>query len=99
VEIHIDSSNDVPIRRQLIEQIIFLIATERLKDGDFLPSVRELARRAFRRATGPRAGSLKFHRDLTLTGGVLLLDSFDSIWCRARNSGPEPLSSGGLKLP
>jgi DNA-binding transcriptional regulator YhcF (GntR family) len=45
VEIHIDSSNDVPIRRQLIEQIIFLIATERLKDGDLLPSVRELARR------------------------------------------------------
>ena len=45
MEIHIDSSNDVPIRRQLIEQIIFLIATERLKDGDLLPSVRELARR------------------------------------------------------
>ena len=45
VEIHIDSSNDVPIRRQLIEQIIFLIATERLKDGELLPSVRELARR------------------------------------------------------
>src|SRR5688572_5907574 len=45
VDIHIDSANDVPIRRQLAEQIIFLIATERLRDGELLPSVRELARR------------------------------------------------------
>jgi DNA-binding transcriptional regulator YhcF (GntR family) len=45
MDIRIDSANDVPIRRQLIEQIIFLIATERLKNGDLLPSVRELARR------------------------------------------------------
>ena len=45
VEIHIDSSNDVPIRRQLTEQIVFLIATQRLRDGELLPSVRELARR------------------------------------------------------
>lgn len=45
VDLHIDSSSDVPIRRQLTEQIIFLIATERLGDGELLPSVRELARR------------------------------------------------------
>src|SRR5262245_25993763 len=45
MDITIDSSSDVPIRRQLTEQIIFLSATERLKDGDLLPSVRELARR------------------------------------------------------
>jgi DNA-binding transcriptional regulator YhcF (GntR family) len=45
MDIHIDSSSDVPIRRQLTEQIVFLIAIERLKDGDVLPSVRELARR------------------------------------------------------
>jgi len=45
VDLHIDSSSDVPIRRQLTEQIIFLIAIERLKDGELLPSVRELARR------------------------------------------------------
>ena len=45
MDIHIDSSNEVPIRRQLIEQITFMIATERIKDGDSLPSVRELARR------------------------------------------------------
>src|SRR3989442_11920256 len=45
MDIRIDSSSEVPIRRQLIEQIIFLIAIERLKAGDFMPSVRELARR------------------------------------------------------
>jgi len=45
MDITIDGSSNVPIRRQLTEQIIFLIATERLKDGDLLPSVRELARR------------------------------------------------------
>jgi len=45
MELHIDSSSNVPIRRQLTEQIIFLIATERLEDGELLPSVRELARR------------------------------------------------------
>jgi GntR family transcriptional regulator len=45
VDLHIDSSSDVPIRRQLTEQIIFLIATERLADGALMPSVRELARR------------------------------------------------------
>jgi DNA-binding transcriptional regulator YhcF (GntR family) len=45
MDIRIDSSNDVPIRRQLTEQVIFLIAIERFKAGDFMPSVRELARR------------------------------------------------------
>src|SRR5262245_3862048 len=45
MDIHIDSSSEVPIRRQLTEQVIFMIATERLKHGDLLPSVRELARR------------------------------------------------------
>src|SRR3989442_14839799 len=45
MDIRIDSSSEVPIRRQLIEQIIFLIAIERLKAGDFMPSVRELPRR------------------------------------------------------
>jgi GntR family transcriptional regulator len=45
VDIYIDSSNDVPIRRQLAEQIMFLIVTQRLRDGELLPSVRELARR------------------------------------------------------
>jgi DNA-binding transcriptional regulator YhcF (GntR family) len=45
MEIRIDGNSDVPIRRQLAEQIVFQIVTERLKTGEFMPSVRELARR------------------------------------------------------
>ena len=44
-DIRIDSSSDVPIRRQLIEQIIFRIATGVWTTDHQLPSVRELARR------------------------------------------------------
>ena len=45
MDIRIDSSSGIPIRRQLTEQIIFLIVVERLQHGEALPSVRELARR------------------------------------------------------
>jgi DNA-binding transcriptional regulator YhcF (GntR family) len=45
MDIRIDSSSEVPIRSQLTEQVIFLITTERFRPGDFLPSVRDLARR------------------------------------------------------
>src|SRR5215510_13315523 len=45
MDIRIDSESDVPIRQQLTEQIVFLIVTDRLKAGQKLPSVRELARR------------------------------------------------------
>src|SRR5678816_2445926 len=45
MDIHIDGTNNVSIRRQLTEQIMFLIVTQRLGDGELLPSVRELARR------------------------------------------------------
>ncbi len=45
MDIRIDTASNIPIRRQLAEQVIFQIATERLKAGDFMPSVRELARR------------------------------------------------------
>jgi DNA-binding transcriptional regulator YhcF (GntR family) len=44
-DIRIDSSSDVPIRQQLIEQIIFRIATGAWTSDHLLPSVRELARR------------------------------------------------------
>ena len=44
-DIRIDSSSDVPIRQQLIEQIIFRIATGVWSADHQLPSVRELARR------------------------------------------------------
>jgi len=42
---HIRKNAAVPIRKQLSEQIVFLIATGKLKAGDSLPSVRELALR------------------------------------------------------
>jgi DNA-binding transcriptional regulator YhcF (GntR family) len=45
MDIRVDTTSEVPIRQQLAEQIVFLIATERLKPGEALPSVRELARR------------------------------------------------------
>ena len=45
MDIRISKESEVPLRQQLAEQIVFLIATEKLKPGEFLPSVRELARR------------------------------------------------------
>ncbi|HET9178906.1 MAG TPA: GntR family transcriptional regulator [Terriglobia bacterium] len=43
--ISIQKGSGVPVRRQLAEQIVYLIATGQLKAGEALPSVRELARR------------------------------------------------------
>ncbi|HET7840848.1 MAG TPA: GntR family transcriptional regulator, partial [Terriglobia bacterium] len=45
MDIRIGKESDVPLRRQLAEQIVLLIATEKLKPAEALPSVRELARR------------------------------------------------------
>jgi DNA-binding transcriptional regulator YhcF (GntR family) len=45
VEIRIDKKSEISVRQQLAEQIIFSIATEKLKPGQPLPSVRGLARR------------------------------------------------------
>ena len=45
MEIRVDKQSEVPVRQQLAEQIVFLIVTEKLKPGQALPSVRELARR------------------------------------------------------
>jgi DNA-binding transcriptional regulator YhcF (GntR family) len=45
MEFSIDKKSEVPVRQQLAEQILFSIATEKLKPGEALPSVRELARR------------------------------------------------------
>ncbi len=44
MEIRIDKKSEISIRQQLAEQIIFSIATEKLKPGQALPSVRTLAR-------------------------------------------------------
>ncbi len=45
MNIRVSKESDVPVRQQLAEQVVFLIATEKLKPGEALPSVRELARR------------------------------------------------------
>jgi GntR family transcriptional regulator len=45
MNIRIDKGSEIPIRRQLSEQIVFQIATGRVKSGDPLPSVRELSLR------------------------------------------------------
>jgi DNA-binding transcriptional regulator YhcF (GntR family) len=45
MEIRISKESEVPLRQQVTEQIILLIATDKLKLGESLPSVRELARR------------------------------------------------------
>jgi DNA-binding transcriptional regulator YhcF (GntR family) len=45
MDIRISKESEVPLRRQLAEQIVLLIATEKLKPAQALPSVRELARR------------------------------------------------------
>ena len=45
MDLRISKESDVPIRQQLAQQIVFLIASEKLKPGQALPSVRELARR------------------------------------------------------
>jgi DNA-binding transcriptional regulator YhcF (GntR family) len=45
MELHIDKKGEIPVRQQLTEQIIFSIASQKLKPGEALPSVRELARR------------------------------------------------------
>ncbi len=44
LDIHIVKDSEVTIREQLVEQIVFLIATGKLKPGEALPSVRGLAR-------------------------------------------------------
>lgn len=43
MDIKIDKGSDVTVHRQLAEQIVFLIATGKLRPGDSLPSVRQMA--------------------------------------------------------
>jgi DNA-binding transcriptional regulator YhcF (GntR family) len=45
MEIRLSRESDFPLRRQLAEQIIFLISVGKLRSGQLLPSVRGLARR------------------------------------------------------
>jgi len=59
MNIRLSKESEVPIRRQLTEQIVFLIATEMLKPGEALPSVRRLARRHVLREVLLPSGDLK----------------------------------------
>ena len=43
MDIRIIKDSEVTIHKQLVEQIIFLIATGKLKPGEAMPSVRALA--------------------------------------------------------
>src|SRR3954464_14586934 len=45
MRISLSRSSEIPLRQQLAEQIIFLITTGELREGQELPSVRALARR------------------------------------------------------
>jgi len=45
MDIQLSRESEVPLRRQLAEQIVFLIGVGKLRPGQQLPSVRELARR------------------------------------------------------
>ncbi len=43
MHIHISLQDGVPIYRQIVNQVKFQVAAERLKSGDELPSIRRLA--------------------------------------------------------
>jgi GntR family transcriptional regulator len=45
MDIRISKESEIPLRKQLAEQIVVHIATGKLQPGQALPSVRELARR------------------------------------------------------
>ena len=45
MDISISKESEISVREQLNGQILYLIATEKLKPGQSLPSVREVARR------------------------------------------------------
>jgi DNA-binding transcriptional regulator YhcF (GntR family) len=45
MKIRISKRSEIPVREQIADQIIFRIATDELKPGEALPSVRQMARR------------------------------------------------------
>jgi DNA-binding transcriptional regulator YhcF (GntR family) len=45
MQIRISKRSEIPVREQIADQIIFRIATDELKPGESLPSVRQMARR------------------------------------------------------
>jgi len=59
MNIRIDKGSDVTVHRQLAEQIVFLIATGKLKPGDALPSVRAMNAAASFQAAEKLAAQLR----------------------------------------
>lgn len=45
MQLHIDPTDGVPIYRQVVEQVKYLVASGRLRPGDEVPSIRALAER------------------------------------------------------
>src|SRR5262245_40682701 len=45
VEVHISASNGVPVYLQIVNQVIYLVASGRLASGEELPPIRALAER------------------------------------------------------
>ena len=43
MKLHISTSNGIPIYLQIVQQLKYLIASERLKEGEALPPIRTLA--------------------------------------------------------
>jgi len=89
MELRIDKKSETPIREQLAEQIIFSIATERLKPGEALPSVRELARRLkiHRNTVSQVYGDLKRGAWLTgLRGSRVVVQARDRQACEGNAS-------------
>jgi len=80
MEIRISRESEVPLRQQLAEHIIYLIATGQLKAGEALPSVRELARR------------LKIHRN---TVSEAYQDLVARTWLVGRRGSRIIVRSGG----
>jgi GntR family transcriptional regulator len=44
VRVHIDYNSSEPIYRQAVEQIKLMVVSRQLREGDHIPSIRELAR-------------------------------------------------------
>jgi molybdate-binding protein/DNA-binding transcriptional regulator YhcF (GntR family) len=42
IELHLEETSEVPLYKQIVEQVKFLVATKRLQSGERLPTVRQL---------------------------------------------------------
>lgn len=85
MKLWLSKNSDVPVREQLITQIRLGIATEDLKPGDKLPSVRELARRF-----GIHANTVSAAYNLLAESGLIELRKGSGTYVRAGRDGSAP---------